>query len=41
LRIEGGKQAVSRRTPVAIPAPKLRNGLVGGAQATRRQLTAG
>jgi ferredoxin len=41
LRMANANPRTERRAPVALPAPTLRTGLVGGVSSTRRQLTAG
>jgi len=41
LRLTSVDPAPARTAPVAIPAPSLRTGLVGGGSAGRKQITAG
>ena len=41
LRLTTATPTPTRTAPVAIPAPSLRTGLVGGASGSRKQITAG
>jgi hypothetical protein len=41
LRLTNAAPAPTRAAPVAIPAPNLRTGLIGGASRSRKQITAG
>ena len=41
LRLTSANPTPARTAPVAIPAPSLRTGLVGGSSGSRRQITAG
>ena len=41
LRLTSATPTPTRAAPVAIPAPSLRTGLVGGASSNRKQITAG
>jgi ferredoxin len=41
LRLTSVNPAPPRTAPVAIPAPSLRTGLVGGGSGSRKQITAG
>ena len=41
LRLTSANPAPPRTAPVAIPAPSLRTGLVGGGSGSRKQITAG
>jgi ferredoxin len=41
LRLTSATPTPTRTAPVAIPAPSLRTGLVGGASKSRKQITAG
>src|SRR5271154_2661296 len=41
LRLSNSTLMPTRSVPVTIPTPALRTGLIGGASATRRQITAG
>jgi NADH:ubiquinone oxidoreductase subunit F (NADH-binding)/ferredoxin len=41
LRLTNSPSGPTRTGPVAIPAPNLRTGLLGGASSTRKQITAG
>jgi ferredoxin len=41
LRLTNATPAPTRTAPVAVPAPSLRTGLVGGSGGSRRQITAG
>jgi ferredoxin len=41
LRLTNSPSGPTRAAPVAIPAPSLRTGLIGGASSSRKQITAG
>jgi len=41
LRLSNSTLMPTRSVPVTIPTPALRTGLIGGASAARRQITAG
>jgi ferredoxin len=41
LRLTSATPAPTRTGPIAIPAPNLRTGLVGGGSSGRKQITAG
>jgi len=41
LRLTSAAPTPARTAPMAIPAPSLRTGLVGGASSSRKQITAG
>jgi hypothetical protein len=41
LRLTSAASTSARSGPVAIPAPSLRTGLVGGGSSSRKQITAG